>query len=222
MRCVVSCGSTSFPWLVLFFAALLWGSMIHKHTTKGNTANKGHNDRASNRLGQPLPGLQVNSRQVTPARSHLPITRGKGIIKYDSLINKTIRHKINTPNALNVFGGRKSMNFLSATAQPTDFVHCPRLIGSTVNEEERCSVRKTLGETEYKMHSSVAFSVKTSFLSEHEQQSSEKKKNRILIINFSCLILQSPWCHYIREKILMELACKCPTQIHRTKQLFST
>ena len=32
MRCVVSCGSTSFPWLVLFFGALLWGSMIHKHT----------------------------------------------------------------------------------------------------------------------------------------------------------------------------------------------
>ena len=33
-RCVVSCGSTSFPWLVLFFGALLWGSMIHKHTGK--------------------------------------------------------------------------------------------------------------------------------------------------------------------------------------------
>ena len=32
MRCVVSCGSTSFPWLVFFFGALLWGSMIHKHT----------------------------------------------------------------------------------------------------------------------------------------------------------------------------------------------
>ena len=32
MRCVVSCGSTSFPWLVFFFRALLWGSMIHKHT----------------------------------------------------------------------------------------------------------------------------------------------------------------------------------------------
>ena len=31
-RCVVSCGSTSFPWLVFFFGALLWGSMIHKHT----------------------------------------------------------------------------------------------------------------------------------------------------------------------------------------------
>ena len=31
-RCVVSCGSTSFPWLVFFFEALLWGSMIHKHT----------------------------------------------------------------------------------------------------------------------------------------------------------------------------------------------
>ena len=31
MRCVVSCGST-FPWLVFFFGALLWGSMIHKHT----------------------------------------------------------------------------------------------------------------------------------------------------------------------------------------------
>ena len=27
----LSCGSTSFPWLVFFFAALLWGSMIHKH-----------------------------------------------------------------------------------------------------------------------------------------------------------------------------------------------
>ena len=25
-------GSTSFPWLVFFFGALLWGSMIHKHT----------------------------------------------------------------------------------------------------------------------------------------------------------------------------------------------
>ena len=32
MRCVVSCGSTSFPWLVFFFGAQLWGSMIHKHT----------------------------------------------------------------------------------------------------------------------------------------------------------------------------------------------
>ena len=32
MRCRVSCGSTSFPWLVFFFGALLWGSMIHKHT----------------------------------------------------------------------------------------------------------------------------------------------------------------------------------------------
>ena len=31
MRCVVSCSSTSFPWLVFFFGALLWGSMIHKH-----------------------------------------------------------------------------------------------------------------------------------------------------------------------------------------------
>ena len=30
MRCVVSCGSTSFPWLVFFFGALLWVSMIHK------------------------------------------------------------------------------------------------------------------------------------------------------------------------------------------------
>ena len=32
MRHIVSCGSTSFPWLVFFFGALLWGSMIHKHT----------------------------------------------------------------------------------------------------------------------------------------------------------------------------------------------
>ena len=32
MRCVVSCGRTSFPWLVFLFGALLWGSMIHKHT----------------------------------------------------------------------------------------------------------------------------------------------------------------------------------------------
>ena len=32
MRCVVSCGSTSFPWLAFFFGAMLWGSMIHKHT----------------------------------------------------------------------------------------------------------------------------------------------------------------------------------------------
>ena len=29
MRIVVSCGSTSFPWLVFFFGALLWGSMVH-------------------------------------------------------------------------------------------------------------------------------------------------------------------------------------------------
>ena len=34
MRCVVSCSSTSFPWLVFFFGALLWGSVIHKHTGK--------------------------------------------------------------------------------------------------------------------------------------------------------------------------------------------
>ena len=32
MRCVVCCGSTSFQWLVFFFGALLWGSMIHKQT----------------------------------------------------------------------------------------------------------------------------------------------------------------------------------------------
>ena len=30
----VSCGSTSFPWLVFLFGALLWGSMIHKHTRR--------------------------------------------------------------------------------------------------------------------------------------------------------------------------------------------
>ena len=34
MRCVVSCGGTSFPWLVFLFGALLWGSMIHKHTER--------------------------------------------------------------------------------------------------------------------------------------------------------------------------------------------
>ena len=34
MRRVVSCGSTSFPWLVFFFGALWWGSMIHKHTLR--------------------------------------------------------------------------------------------------------------------------------------------------------------------------------------------
>ena len=28
MRCVVSCRSTSFPWLVFFFGTLLWGSMM--------------------------------------------------------------------------------------------------------------------------------------------------------------------------------------------------
>ena len=33
MSCVVTCGSTSFPWLVFFFGALLWGSMIHKQGT---------------------------------------------------------------------------------------------------------------------------------------------------------------------------------------------
>ena len=27
-----TCGSSTFPWLVFFFAALLWGSIIHKHT----------------------------------------------------------------------------------------------------------------------------------------------------------------------------------------------
>ena len=32
MICVVSCGSTSFPWLAFFFGALLCRSMIHKHT----------------------------------------------------------------------------------------------------------------------------------------------------------------------------------------------
>ena len=31
MRCVVSFSNTSLPWLVVFFAALLWVSMIHKH-----------------------------------------------------------------------------------------------------------------------------------------------------------------------------------------------
>ena len=32
MRCIISCSSTSFPWLIFFFAALLWVFMIHKHT----------------------------------------------------------------------------------------------------------------------------------------------------------------------------------------------
>ena len=32
MKCVVSRGTTSFLCLVFFFGALLWGSMIHKHT----------------------------------------------------------------------------------------------------------------------------------------------------------------------------------------------
>ena len=32
MRWVVPCGNTSFPWLVFFFGAMLWGSIIHKHT----------------------------------------------------------------------------------------------------------------------------------------------------------------------------------------------
>ena len=32
MSCAVSCGSTSFPWLIFFFGIPLWGSMIHKHT----------------------------------------------------------------------------------------------------------------------------------------------------------------------------------------------
>ena len=31
MRRVISCGGTSFSWLVFFFGALLWGSMIYKH-----------------------------------------------------------------------------------------------------------------------------------------------------------------------------------------------
>ena len=31
MRCVLSCGSTSFAWCVFFFGALLWGSTIHTH-----------------------------------------------------------------------------------------------------------------------------------------------------------------------------------------------
>ena len=34
MRCIVSCGSTSFLWLVFLFAALLWGSTIHEHTER--------------------------------------------------------------------------------------------------------------------------------------------------------------------------------------------
>ena len=35
MRCVVPCGSTSLPWLVSCFGALLWGSMIHKMQEDG-------------------------------------------------------------------------------------------------------------------------------------------------------------------------------------------
>ena len=34
MRWVVSCRSSSFPWLVVFFGALLRKSMIHKHTER--------------------------------------------------------------------------------------------------------------------------------------------------------------------------------------------
>ena len=34
LRCVVSCRSTSLPWLACFFGALLLGSMIHKHTRR--------------------------------------------------------------------------------------------------------------------------------------------------------------------------------------------
>ena len=33
---LVSCGSTSFPWLVFFFGALLWGSMIHNDSLWGS------------------------------------------------------------------------------------------------------------------------------------------------------------------------------------------
>ena len=39
MRCVVPYGSASFPWLVFFFAALLWGPMMHRH--EGNGCDKG-------------------------------------------------------------------------------------------------------------------------------------------------------------------------------------
>ena len=44
MRCIASCGSISFPWLVFFFGALLWGSMIHKHVCKrlATTSSTGH------------------------------------------------------------------------------------------------------------------------------------------------------------------------------------
>ena len=34
MRCLIPCGSTAFPWLVFFFAALLWGSTIYKQTRR--------------------------------------------------------------------------------------------------------------------------------------------------------------------------------------------
>ena len=34
MECVVSCSSTSFPWHVFFFAALLWRSIFYKHTVR--------------------------------------------------------------------------------------------------------------------------------------------------------------------------------------------
>ena len=36
MRCVASCGSTSIPWLVFVIEALLWGSIINKHTERLN------------------------------------------------------------------------------------------------------------------------------------------------------------------------------------------
>ena len=34
MRCLVPCSSTSFPWFIFSFAALLWESLIHKCTGK--------------------------------------------------------------------------------------------------------------------------------------------------------------------------------------------
>ena len=55
MRCVVSCGSTSFPWLEFFFGALLWGSMIRRDAV-GRTDWKSKSLQSGMYSGTPLWG----------------------------------------------------------------------------------------------------------------------------------------------------------------------
>ena len=82
MWCVVSCGSTSFPWLVFFFGALLWGSMIHNHTGRRMWQGSAydHNTRQSKTLVCPRDSFCISYYCRFPVMSKQRLTKGLSYI----------------------------------------------------------------------------------------------------------------------------------------------